>query len=211
MALAVLNLAPDCNLVSRSRVLSPHDWGAVSDVIRLRAQALAALEQAHRKAASAATEHLRQRALELEQRMQRSLLLKALALQHECERQQRALRERFVDSMMSCLNALLTPVPAQFFARVQASAAAMVGEAPALALHVSAHDEAAAREALGLHAERVQLVIDPDLAAGACFLETAFGRIQAGLATQLEGLKQALQGWWDGEQPAPEARPDAAP
>jgi flagellar biosynthesis/type III secretory pathway protein FliH len=199
MALAVLDLSPTARVATSSRVLSPAEWKALSGVIHLQAQAQAALEQAQVHACDSAVADMRARAERLERQLQKMVLLKALNLQVQHERELRDLRARFVETVLGCLRSLLLPTPPSFFARVQASAATMIGEASKLTLQVAAADEAAARAGLAVLASHVRVVVDPDLSPGQCFLETHFGRIQAGLTTQLEALGEALQPWWEGE------------
>jgi flagellar biosynthesis/type III secretory pathway protein FliH len=197
MALAVLNLSAAACVASDSRVLSPGQWQAVNDLAALREQAAVALTEARERAESRAMERARAEVISIEQRLQKGALLKALSLQIDFERAQRGLRAQFVQTVMTCLNEMLAPVPPAFFARVQASSVAMIGESSEVALHVAAIDEATARE--GTASAPVRVVVDPDLAGGQCFLETRFGRIQAGLPTQLEALQQTLERWWSQE------------
>lgn len=199
MALAVLTLAPGAVLAGDQRVLGAREWQAVNTLAQLREQAEAALAQAQQRAMAEAAEHARAQLAAAETRLHKTLLLKTLALQVEYERQLRELRSRMVDTVMACLDSMLMPPPPQLFARVQASIAAMVGESAEIALHLSAADEAAARAALA-QLPMVRIVVHPDLAAGQCFADTRFGRIQAGLSTQLEALREALQSWWASEQ-----------
>jgi flagellar biosynthesis/type III secretory pathway protein FliH len=205
MALAVLTLTPDTHLVSGARVLTHREVQAVTQVRLLLDQTRDALASEQQRLAVAADEALQRRASEIEERMRKSMVVKTLGLQLEYEQALREMRARFVETVMSSLNAVLMPPPAAFFARVQASAAAMVGEGTEAALHVSAADEAAAKQALV--DATLRLVVDPDLQPGQCFLETRFGRIQAGLATQLEAIEAALREWWAAQQPSQTAAP----
>jgi flagellar biosynthesis/type III secretory pathway protein FliH len=161
----------------------------------------AELERSAALAALAAQEQARKQVAEVQARLQRALVIKATALQLSHERLMREHRARFVDTVMSCLGSLLQPLPEEFFARVQASASAMIGDTGQTALHVAACDEAAARSALAARGQPVSIVVDPDLEAGQCFLDSRFGRLQTGLPDQLEILEEALKQWWV-EQPA---------
>lgn len=217
MALAVLTLDPSRRLAADSVVLPAARWQALQDA----AQVVAAAEQAVADASAAAAAQARARADEhlaqKERQMQQALLLKALSLQVEYERQRQELLALFVQTQMNSLRALLAgPLPAGFFARVQASAKQWVGDQAALVLHVAPADETQARAglaqaaaaALAAGAEAtaehgpVTLVVDPELAAGQCHLHTAFGRLQASLDAQLEALQEAMQQWWQPARPA---------
>jgi flagellar biosynthesis/type III secretory pathway protein FliH len=208
MALAVLKLASHAQVVSGSRVLTHREVQAVAQAHQLLEHTHEALAGEGRRLAEAADQALQRRVAEAEERMRKAMMVKTLGLQLEHERLVRELRAQLVDTVMSCLGSMLDPLPPAFFARVQASAAAMVGEGTEATLHVPAADEAAAREALAHGAMR--LVVDPDLAPGQCFLETRFGRIQAGLPTQLETIDAALREWWAAQRAAPAAAPAAA-
>lgn len=208
MALAVLNLSATANLASDSRVLGSGDWQALADAAQLRTQAAHALDLAREREAAMAVRRQQQQVADIEARLQKGALLKALSLQFECERLQREWRGQFVQTVMTCVGAMLLPLPPAFFARVQASAASMLGDALDVALHVAPSDEAAARAGLGAATAGavdipVRIVVDPDLAPGQCFLDTRFGRIQAGLPTQLEALNQALERWWSSPAASP--------
>ena len=215
MALAVLSLAATTVLASSSRVLGSGEWQTINDAAQLRERAEQAFEQAREHNHATLVARHQQKVAEIEARLQKGALLKALSLQFECERLQREWRSQFVQTVMTCVGAMLSPPPPAFFARVQASAASMLGDALDVALHVAPNDEAAARDGLSTamasatHSP-VRIVVDPDLAPGQCFLDTRFGRIQAGLPTQLEALNQALERWWssaDADQPDGPADP----
>jgi type III secretion protein L len=197
MALVILKLSPAAQLATDSRILGRIEAEAVADVSKLRQQALVALEQAQRQAMVVAEEHVKERVSEIEKRLQKGALLKALGIQMEYERTVQELRDTFVDTVMSCISSMMLPPPPEFFARVQASAAEMIGEAAEVALHVAAADENTALDALLGTEGSFRVVADPNLAAGQCFLETKFGRIQAGLSTQLEAIHESLDRWWD--------------
>jgi flagellar biosynthesis/type III secretory pathway protein FliH len=215
MALAVLNLGATSNIASDSRVLGSGEWQSLAEAAQLRAQAAHAVALARDRDRAIAAEQQQQQVAAIEARLQKGALLKALSLQIECEQLQREWRSQFVQTVMTCVGAMLCPPPPAFFARVQASAASMLGDALDVALHVAPNDEAAARDGLsaamaGATHSPVSIVVDPDLAPGQCFLETRFGRIQAGLPTQLEALNQALERWWsnaDADQPDGPAGP----
>ena len=204
MALAVLSLSATATVASSSRVLGSDEWQSLTDAAQLRAQAEQALDLARERDRAMAAQEQQQQVAAIEARLQKGALLKALSLQFECERLQREWRGQFVQTVMTCVSAMLSPPPPAFFARVQASAASMLGDALDVALHVAPSDEAAARDGLSAamasaaHSP-VRVVVDPDLAPGQCFLETRFGRIQAGLPTQLEALNQALDRWWSSD------------
>jgi type III secretion protein L len=199
MALALLKLSPAAQLASGSRVLGRIEAEAVASIAQLRASADAALAQARSQLAVTSAEQVQLLAAQTERRLQKGALLRLLGVQLEYERAVRQLRERFVDTVMSCLGSMLMPLPPAFFARVQASAAEMIGESSELTLHVAAADEAVARAAFpdpGAAASAFRIDVDPNLEPGQCFLETRFGRVQAGLQTQLEAMREALQRWW---------------
>jgi type III secretion protein L len=207
VALAVLTLDPSRRLAADSVVLPAARWQALQDA----AQVVAAAEQAVADASAAAAAQARARADEhlaqKERQMQQALLLKALSLQVEYERQRQELLALFVQTQMNSLRALLAgPLPAGFFARVQASAKQWVGDQAALVLHAGLAQAAAAALAAGAEATAehgpVTLVVDPELAAGQCHLHTAFGRLQASLDAQLEALQEAMQQWWQPARPA---------
>lgn len=215
MALAVLNLCATSNIASDSRVLGSGEWQSLADAAQLRTQAAHTLALARDRDRAIAASQQQQQVADIEARLQKGALLKALSLQIECERLQREWRSQFVQTVMTCVSAMLSPPPPAFFARVQASAASMLGDALDVALHVAPNDEAAARDGLSAAMDSathspVRIVVDPDLAPGQCFLDTRFGRIQAGLPTQLEALNQALERWWssaDADQPDGPADP----
>jgi flagellar biosynthesis/type III secretory pathway protein FliH len=214
MALAVLNLSALSKLASPSRVLGGGEWQSLADVAQLRTQAVQALAQAREHDLAFAASQQQQQVADIEARLQKGVLLKALSLQIEFERLQREWRSQFVQTVMACVGAMLSPPPPAFFARVQASAASMLGDALDVTLHVAPSDEAAARQGLGaaLAAAKqspVRIVVDPDLVLGQCFLESRFGRIQAGLPTQLEALNQALGRWWASADVDADANADA--
>jgi flagellar biosynthesis/type III secretory pathway protein FliH len=198
MALAVLELSPTARVVSASRVLEALHWRAVADGAALRQEAEVALQRACELARERAADEVRARADALERRLHRQVLLKTMSLQLEHERALRDLRERFVQTLLSALQAMLTPLPPEFFARAHASATALLGTASEAVLHVSAADEQAARAGLARAGspEAVRVEVDPDVEPGQCWLDTRFGRVQAGLHTQLEALNEALQTWW---------------
>lgn len=202
MALVVLELSPSARLSHDTRVLAPAQSRAVHGAHELGAQAGAALERACAQAREATTAEMRDRADKLERQLQRQLLLKTMNLQLEYERALRELRARFVETVLSSLEAMLTPLPPAYFARAQASAAAMLGADSAAVLHVAAADERAARAGLTAARDALRIEVDPDLEPGHAFLDTRFGRVQAGLPTQLEVLGEALRAWW--AQPAAE-------
>lgn len=202
MALAVLELASATRVGSERRVLDAAQWRLVGDAAALRERAAAAVARAQDHARETVVEELRQRADQLERQVQKQLLLKTMNLQIEHERMLRELRSRFVETVLTSLRAMLTPLPPSFFARVHASAASMLGTDAQAVLHVSAVDEGAARLGLSAARDRVAIQVDPDLEPGQCFLSTRFGRVQAGLATQLEALGEALTAWWTTQQEA---------
>jgi flagellar biosynthesis/type III secretory pathway protein FliH len=215
MALAVLNLSVTSNVLSNSRVLGSGEWQSLVDAAQLRKQVAQAVALARDNERAIAASQQQQQVAAIEARLQKGALLKALSLQIECEHLQREWRGQFVQTVMSCVSAMLSPPPPAFFARVQASAASMLGDALDVTLHVAPNDEAAARDGLSLamasatHSP-VRIVVDPDLAPGQCFLDTRFGRIQAGLPTQLEALNQALDRWWSNAEAEAEAEADVA-
>jgi type III secretion protein L len=201
MALAVLNLSVTSNMASNSRVLGCGEWQSLVDAAQLRTQVAQAVALARDNERAIAASQQQQQVAAIEARLQKGALLKALSLQIECERLQGEWRSQFVQTVMACVGAMLCPPPPAFYARVQASAASMLGDALEVALHVAPNDEAAARQGLSAAMNSAtrspaRIVVDPDLAPGQCFLETRFGRIQAGLPTQLEALNQALDRWW---------------
>lgn len=213
MALAVLSLSATTVLASRSRVLGSEEWQTVTDAAQLREQAEHAFKHAREHTHATLVARQEQKVAEIEARLQKGALLKALSLQFECESLQSEWRSHFVQTVMTCLNAMLSPPPPEFFARVQSSAASMLGDALEVALHVAPNDEAAARDGLSAamaSATRspVRIVVDPDLAPGQCFLDTRFGRIQAGLLTQLEAMNQALERWWSSASAEADAEAD---
>jgi flagellar biosynthesis/type III secretory pathway protein FliH len=146
---------------------------------------------------------LRPKAAGNERIVQQALLLKAIHLQREFDAAQQRWHALFVDSLTTALQAVLgDPLPPQFFAQVRRSAAQFVGDRQQAVLHVAAADEPAVRDALGesRQGQGMAWQVNPTLAAGQCFLDTPFGRVQASLATQLERLRDALSAWW-AEQP----------
>jgi flagellar biosynthesis/type III secretory pathway protein FliH len=199
MALVVLELGPSARVATGTRVLSASQWQAVSGAAELREQVEQALARSRADADEAMQRKLAARTEQIEREAQQRLLQKSLELQREYGRALGDLRSRFVETVSTCLQALLMPPPPELYARVQESAGALVGEGAVLSLHVAAADSAAAYQALAASPGEVRIVADPDLEAGQCFLETRFGRIQAGLPTQLEALREALTRWWSGE------------
>jgi flagellar biosynthesis/type III secretory pathway protein FliH len=208
VALAVLTLASGTQLVSSTRVLTHREVQAVTQVQQLLDQTRDVLAEERRRFAVAADEALQRRTAEIEERTRKATMVQTLNFQLEYQARVRELRSQFVETVMNGLAAMLMPPPATFFARVQASASAMVGAGTEATLHVAAADEAAAKQALCNAAMR--LVVNPDLLPGQCFLETGFGRIQASLATQLETIEVALREWW-AAQPAAPTGPPAPP
>jgi flagellar biosynthesis/type III secretory pathway protein FliH len=196
VALAVLSLSGAAKLASSSRVLTHREVESVVAVQQLCERSQAELQRSAELAALAAQEQVRRELTDVQARLQRELVIKATALQLSHERSMREHRARFVETVMSCLGSLLQPLPPEFFARVQASAAALVGDNAQTVLHVAACDEPAARTALAALGQPVSIVVDPDLGAGRCFLDTRFGRLQTGLPDQLEILEEALKPWW---------------
>jgi type III secretion protein L len=211
MALAVLTLSAQRRVLASSPVLTAHEWRSLQQANEVIGAAREAIEQARAETLSRVRAENEQAMAQQEQRRQHTLLLKALSLQVEYERLRRDLRDRFVETQLTCLRALLQhPLPAAFFARVQESARQYVGERAALALHVAPADEAAARDGIGQAATHVELRIDPELLPGQCHLQTEFGRLQAGLDAQLEAIREALERWWHGEGEAVADAPKAA-
>ncbi len=200
MALAVLEIATGARVAADTRVLDPAHWHAIAGAQELHQRASAAVLRARELAREAVAAELRQRSEQVEPELHEALLRDTLKLRAEHERALRELRTCFVDTLIECLRSMLSPLPPAFFARVHESANAMLGSEPDLVLHVSARDEHAARLALAGPSGRdgVRVVVDPELTGGQCFLETRFGRIQAGLPTQLEALRAALDRWWSG-------------
>jgi flagellar biosynthesis/type III secretory pathway protein FliH len=199
MALAVLTLSPQRRALAGSPVLAASEWRALRQASELVDAAQAAVDQARAEALARLRDEQAQTAAQHERRRQHTLLLKALSLQVEYERLRHELRDRFVETQLTCLRALLRdPLPAAFFARVEESARHYVGQRAALALHVAPADEAAARDGIGNASAHVELCIDPELLPGQCHLQTEFGRLQAGLEVQLEAIHEALERWWQG-------------
>lgn len=202
MALALLEVATSARVAADTRVIDAAQWRVIAGAADLRERAAAAVLRAQENARESVMVEMRQRADQLEHEMNKALLLKTLSMQAEHERALREIRATFVDTVVECVRALLSPPPAGFFARVHESATAMLGSQPELVFHVSARDEPAARIALAdaVDSGSLRLVVDPELAAGQCFLETRFGRIQASVRTQLEVLREALARWWPTER-----------
>jgi flagellar biosynthesis/type III secretory pathway protein FliH len=207
MALAVLKNADRVQVVATSTVLRAGEWQALQQSGLLREELKQDAARQTEIAIADATARLTEKAQALERQTQYALLLKALGLQLEFEGIQERWQACFVDTMMTSLSALLgTELPPGYFAQVQGAASRFVGENTPATLHVAPADEAAVREALGHPGQALTWCVDLSLGQGQCFLETRFGRVQASLATQLEGLRDALQRWF--QEPRSATQPE---
>jgi type III secretion protein L len=77
-------------------------------------------------------------------------------------------------------------------AMAEQAAAELVPEGP-VTLRVHPARLAAVRSRLAAHADRISVEADEDLAETGCTLQSSWGRIDAGLETQLETLAAALE------------------
>lgn len=203
MALAVLKLDEQHRFMATSPIVRQARWRTVRDAGNVAAVVSEAVATASARAQAQVREQARREVLQRESQAQRELMAKVLALQAEYDRLRSQLFQQFVQTQTTCLEALLAgPLPAAYFERIAQSAQHWLGERAPFVLHVAAADEAQARHAVDelvarLHAqERMALLVDPDLEAGQAYVQTDFGRLQAGLMVQLEALSQALQSWW---------------
>jgi flagellar assembly protein FliH len=200
VALVVLKLDASRRVVTDDCVLPAAEWRALQQAQEVVSSAQAAVDDARRSAEHQCRAEMQELWTQKERQLQTVLLLKALSLQVEFERQRQELMETFVQSQITSLSALLAgPLPQPFFERTLQSARQWVGETTILTLHVSPPDEAAARGAVAVCGTTVALAVDADLQPGQCYLQTPFGRLQAALDVQLDALQEAMRQWW---QPA---------
>lgn len=199
MGLAFLITAEHLHLLSERKVLKADEYGALLD-------ANAVIDTAKREATRVrqdADQQARQRLKDgyekgwrkAQAEHARRHQAQAWQTEHAVYAQREAMAQLVVETLAQCLGEL---PPALRYAAVLRRLEAMWAHEPVVTLWVAegarADAEAALREVLETtrHTGQVRVCIDEALQGDECRVQTAAGRIEMGLAAQIDALRRAL-------------------
>lgn len=215
----LLHKGAQFELVADSPILAPHEVTVVCEantvLAQARQEAEALLARAHAEiaamhaAASAHAEQVRDQAerdaqnalneaqqLGLEQGRQAAAMALAESARSS-QTQARAMESYVVRAVLIGIRTILGQIPADERMRYLVARAVAQVEIPgSLSLYVHPDDAAAAARGLNDLPDgggaAIRIVADAALPVGACRLQSDYGTVEAGLASQLEVLTQAL-------------------
>lgn len=198
MALVVLTLGERTRLLADRPLLKRKDAQIVRE-LSVALQALrAAFEDERRQLQGRSEDRLRMRQSELEEQHRARLAQSLLGFHDALRRELATVADGFVDAVLvTARNLVGQRIPPEFFAQAISAARDYVAGSTVIELRVAPADQHQAAEGLallpGIEDLGIRLVADPQLAPGGCVLSTKLGRVDAGLQTQLDALREHMR------------------